>query len=785
MKKSIAILFLAASASAAPVVTPKSTSTFVGGTVTITSTDTITCAMASGSTGTVTSGCVFTAPRSIRVKSVLDGVQMLPNDHVYNTRIDSAPVDSNSTSRINALLGGTSAYIQFETNFPHNVMSDVTPTVARHFLYNSSNDGNFPILPAPYTGVEATIAPDDYFARDRHVLGVSTSPATGRFYDIYNEYPTGTNPSCPTCNSQSGIQYGGMSYDLAVLGTGGTTDAAGLYVQPLLLTYADLKSDEIKHALRFTMANGYIQSAFIWPGTANATPGCTPSSACTPYGARWRLKSSFPISSYSAPTQKVLTALKRYGMFMADGGTTMHLQANIDVMLDTTTYNTIQQEFQFGNIASQFAFEQVDESSYMVSASSGHVKTTNGYTTPDNYAEVVVTKVSDSSTTTVRIALQGVTVGTYNPAWQAGGAVLNVMAGTPQFQIPYWVKGATTTTATFSMSPTVGSLTSGGLYTAPTSGVTASSTTLITISPTVDSTNTITFPLTVFSSDSIRVKLGGVSSFGSLPTDSLGNYGPDATGKYWAVDPPGTQLGNSTKQDGGYPTSMWVSSATTPNIGLWYTYWPGFNDVGWGAIVPNGNYTLTMGFGIGDPGGTGISSRDQRIDSQGVTLISTGAFASFLGTTNYVPKTATFTVTVTDTRFYFALRTTNDAKGTLINWFKLTPNASSPTITSSLTASGTTGAAFSYFITASNNPTSYNATGLPSGLSVNTTTGEISGTPASSGVTNVTISATNSYGSGSDTLQITITDPPATGPQYLPARKWLRGFGGLRSGAFK
>ncbi|MBN2777571.1 MAG: putative Ig domain-containing protein [Bacteroidales bacterium] len=86
----------------------------------------------------------------------------------------------------------------------------------------------------------------------------------------------------------------------------------------------------------------------------------------------------------------------------------------------------------------------------------------------------------------------------------------------------------------------------------------------------------------------------------------------------------------------------------------------------------------------------------------------------------------------------------------------VTVNAT-PAITSSLTASGTTGNAFSYFITGSYSPTSYNATGLPAGLSINTSTGEISGTPPATGVTNVTISATNACGTGNETLVITIS----------------------------
>src|SRR5438477_8366244 len=89
-----------------------------------------------------------------------------------------------------------------------------------------------------------------------------------------------------------------------------------------------------------------------------------------------------------------------------------------------------------------------------------------------------------------------------------------------------------------------------------------------------------------------------------------------------------------------------------------------------------------------------------------------------------------------------------------------TINPPPPVIQPPFTATGQVGVAFSYTITATNSPTSYNATSLPAGLSVNTSTGVISGTPTTAGTYTVTISATNAGGTGSHTLTLTIN--PAT-----------------------
>ena len=86
---------------------------------------------------------------------------------------------------------------------------------------------------------------------------------------------------------------------------------------------------------------------------------------------------------------------------------------------------------------------------------------------------------------------------------------------------------------------------------------------------------------------------------------------------------------------------------------------------------------------------------------------------------------------------------------------------SAPLITSSLLANAYQSVPFNYQIVATNLPTSYNATSLPTGFTVNTLTGEISGTTAvATGNYNVTITATNGRGVDTKTLVITVGSGP-------------------------
>ncbi len=108
---------------------------------------------------------------------------------------------------------------------------------------------------------------------------------------------------------------------------------------------------------------------------------------------------------------------------------------------------------------------------------------------------------------------------------------------------------------------------------------------------------------------------------------------------------------------------------------------------------------------------------------------------------------------------------------------QLTVNPPTPVITSLTSVTGRVGQPFNYQITATFQPTSFGAVGLPQGLSINATTGLITGTPALEDISTSTITATNAGGVGSAFLTIQVlpaTAPPAAAP--TPFTAWVNTF---------
>ena len=125
--------------------------------------------------------------------------------------------------------------------------------------------------------------------------------------------------------------------------------------------------------------------------------------------------------------------------------------------------------------------------------------------------------------------------------------------------------------------------------------------------------------------------------------------------------------------------------------------------------------------------------------------------------------------TPTSVGTYNILLSATNASGTGYRNLALTIQLPLPVITSATNADGLVNTAFSYTIAATPLATIYGAIGLPAGLSVNTVSGAITGTPSTAGTNSVTIVATNSTGGATGALTIVIYSGAAPTPVITSA----------------
>lgn len=283
---------------------------------------------------------------------------MFPANNVWNTPVDGLPVDARSDAYVNAMGATSSAHADFGSGTwdggPIGIPFVVVPstqameTITFTDYGDESDPGPYPIP------VNAPVE----WGSDHHVLALRQGEC--RLYELYNASANGDG----TWDAGSGAVFS-MTLNGPFRPAGWTSaDAAGLPILPGLARYDEVAAGEIDHALRFT--SGATRAAYVWPARHQAPYNSGTDSP--PMGQRFRLKASFAIDGrFSAQTQVILRALKKYGMILADNGTSWYISGAPDAGWDNDALH------QLDTYVRGADFEAVDESSLMISADSGQV----------------------------------------------------------------------------------------------------------------------------------------------------------------------------------------------------------------------------------------------------------------------------------------------------------------------------------------------------------------------------------------------------------------------------
>jgi hypothetical protein len=253
---------------------------------------------------------------------------VFPKTNAWNKRVDTLPVapDSDAIIRsIGADVGlhpdfGSGLYGGGKIGISFDVVTKKTPRSRVTFDYADESDkGPYPIPRAVH--VES--------GSDRHALLIDRDAC--RLYELYALTRTAHG-----WHAGSGAIWSLGSNRLRPAGWT-SADAAGLPIFPGLARYDEVARGVIDHALRFTVER--TRRAYISPARHYASSLTDP--ALPPMGLRVRLKASFDVSSFPRQARIVLTALKRYGMLVADNGSSWYISGAPDPRWNNDDLHTL------------------------------------------------------------------------------------------------------------------------------------------------------------------------------------------------------------------------------------------------------------------------------------------------------------------------------------------------------------------------------------------------------------------------------------------------------------
>jgi hypothetical protein len=246
-----------------------------------------------------------------------------PNEAAWNQDILNAPLDPHSGAYISYIdsHGGDDLHPDFGSprsyGLPYAVVSSTQPLLPIHYTaYRSeSSPGPFPIPKwAPVEGGQHSDG-------DRHVLVIDRSNCM--LYELYRAFYVGGHN--PHWNADSGVKWNLRSSALRP-DSWTSADAAGLPIFPGLARYDEASSGQIHHAIRVTFDS--TRNAWVHP--ASHCAGDTLNPAAPPMGLRLRLRPGYSLAGFSASARAIATALKDYGLIVADNGSNWYLGGTSD-----------------------------------------------------------------------------------------------------------------------------------------------------------------------------------------------------------------------------------------------------------------------------------------------------------------------------------------------------------------------------------------------------------------------------------------------------------------------